>query len=231
MAFDNNLGAFLTLMAIVFAIPWIIMGAVYIKIHKGYLKDRFNLRFRRSSVIKVNFQTRTGRNIERYIVPDKHSLLHINGGTYAYIEELSTINTRYRIPEITLLQSQIHPPIGDVIEVQGQEVEISVPQPDGTLKKEKRKVPNYVISYASKKPETLNGHIAEEIQGVLDSHIVSDILTASNAYLRKIELLFIIACVCLVLIILFGFILIGMLNGIQNDLEMIKLANLAPNGL
>lgn len=201
--------------------PWIVAFGLYIKTHKGRLKDRFNLIWRKNRVVKVNFQTASGRNIERYIVPDKRGLLHISGGVYAYVHELATTNARFRIPEITIIESQIHPPTGDLTKLE-TEAEVSVPQTDGSVKKEKKMIPTYLLSFANKSPEKLNGHVAQEMKLALDSHIVEDVLTASDKTLRKIELMFILSCITLGAVVIIGIILGGMINGIQTDLEMMR---------
>lgn len=227
---DIRTKVYIATILISFSLPFVILGVRYTIKHKGLLKDRFNLTFRRNRVVKVNFITKSNRNIERYVVPDKRGFLHLYGGTYAFVEELARINTFYRIPEITLLQSQIQPPIGEVTAIE-KEVEVEILQPDGTKKLEKMKVPTFLLTFFNIKPESLNGHIAEEIELALNSHIVSDILTASDRTLKRIELMFILTCISLGAIVLLGLVLISMLNGIKTDLEGLKLAALAPNGL
>lgn len=195
----------------------------FISVNKGKLMDRFNLVFRRSRTIKVNVRTRSGRTIERFIVPDNRGILHVGKGVYAYVHEVATINARYRIPEITILETQIHPATPEIV-AKETEIEVKVAKGDGTFENTKMKIPNYFLSVAHLQPETLQGHVAQEMKQALDSHIVSDVLTASDKTMKKIELMFIMILVNLALTFIVGIVIYNAINGMQSDMEVVKYA-------
>lgn len=210
------------LFAIAFPIAVYLMW--FIKVNRGKLLDRFNLIWRRSRTIKVNLQTSSGRTIERYIVPDKRGLLHIGNGVYVFVREASTINARYNIPEISLLESQIHPPIPEIMATDISEIEVKVVQPDGSFKNEKRNIPAFALSFARLMPEKLKGHVAQEMKMALDSHIVEDVLTASDRTMKKIEIMFILLIGLAGLVLIIGIVLYSMLHQLQIDMEVIRFA-------
>jgi hypothetical protein len=188
---------------------------VWLFAKRKLIKDKFNLLFRKKRVVKVNFLTTSGRNEERFLVPDTQGMIHVDGQTSVYNRDLAIINARYRIPEITLIQNQIMPVMADIA-VLDKEVEVLVPNADGTETMVKRKIPDYVLTYKKISAKKLEGMTAQEVRNALDSKIIKDIVTATNPQMQKLEIMFwIVIAIAVIEIIGFYF-----LNSKINDLTV-----------
>lgn len=208
---------------IVFAVAALLPIIIwYLKTYRGKLMDRFNLMFRRAKTIKVNLK-RGNRTIERYIVPDKRGIFQIGDGIYTYISEMSDWNTRYGIPEITVVEGQVVPPIPDIIESETEQ-EVIVRKAEGITSKELRKVPFYMLTWKKLSPEKLKGLVAEEIKMALNSHIVEDVLTASDKTMKRLELMFFMQIGMCILLVLIAIGLFMKLGKLEAAMEVVKYA-------
>lgn len=198
-------------------IPAIATG-VWIAKNKGRWFDTYNLLFRKARCVKVNFHTASGRNIERFIVPDSRGFMRINGGVYKFHKEFAEINQRYRIPEVDVLESQITPPQAS-LGVDESDTEVDVAQPDGTVIKMKRKVPTYYRSFRREIPQKTNDLWAHEVAAFADSHIVMDITTATAQVLRQLQWTFYLSIATLVIMTIGLYMLNGNIDAITLRLD------------
>lgn len=201
------------LVQVMFLIPTLLC-IIWLAKNRKHAVDKFNLTFKKARTVKVNLHTRSGRVIERYVIPDARGLMQIEKGTYVFNKDLAQINAKYRIPEITVIESQPHGPIPDMVE-DGVEIEVVTPSANGMMITSKKMVPTWIASYRSHTPQKLAGKTAQEIQDALNSKIVHDIVNATAEQMKKIELIFYIVIGILVVVIL------GMFT-IHNDVSQLK---------
>lgn len=171
--------AFPTLMFIIWAIK-----------QNGRWSDTFNLLFRRSRCVKVNFHLASGRNVERYIIPDSQGWMRIGDGVYRYHKEFAEINQRYRIPEVSVLESQIAP-ASPALGM--SKIDMQVANEDGIVTEKEVLAPTYFLTYRNQAPKRLNELWAQEVARFADSNIVADITTATAQIMKRIEWTFYIA--------------------------------------
>lgn len=177
---------------------------------RGRVIDHFNLTFRRSRVIKVNLHTRSGPNIERFVVPDDRGFYEVAGGIYQFLKEVSIQNARYKIPEVTQAQGQISPSIPAIVEV-------TTIQND-KLTKETKEVPSWLLFWGSQTPAKINGKTAEEMRNFARSKIVNDAMTATSQTIATInsQKIFLIAiCAGVAILILAQVLIYGKLDGVS----------------
>jgi len=188
------------------------------------IPDLLRLRFKRKVVVKVNFLTRTGRNDERFIVPNHEGVMSINGGKYLFAREFAIINARWRIPEVTVLENQIHPPNNGIGRTALVETEVEVPNKDGTVTLKKVEVPSYVLSYRNQASQKLNGLWAHQMGEFADSGIVHDITVSTARVLKLLEWTFYLAIGSVVLTLLVGLILYNKMSDISHSIDAVTSA-------
>lgn len=130
---------------------WIGTQLSRFRLHIG---DWWRLRFQRSKVVSCRFQMPSGAIDNRFLIPNERSFFDLPHGLYKFDPKLSVRNVQYGIPEIDLIYQQTAPKDKNLILLE-EEIEIEVPSPDGTLVKEMRKVPTYVIKSIGLRPELL----------------------------------------------------------------------------
>lgn len=194
--------------------PLLFVGVLILIMNLGKLSDKLNLWFRKSRCVKVNFLTLSGRNIEKFVVPDSRGLMHINKGTYVFNKDYSVTNARYSIPEVSVYESQVAPPSPDIVEM-SVETEVHVPNGDGTDSIQLKKVPVHVVSFRRMSPQKLNGKTAQEVEGLLNAKIVDDIVNASSKQMQKLEMMFYLVLGLYALGLLTAFILYGNINDLR----------------
>jgi hypothetical protein len=186
---------------VLFALVWLA------KNKKRGLQKFVNLRFRRSRVVKVNLHTASGRNIECFPVPNSRGYVKVEGGLYRVVKEFSIWNAAYRIPEYDVIEAQIVPSDTTIGKIETEETEVEVVGKDGTIQKQKQKVPTYVISHQRSVPKSMEGRMAQEVHDMLDSKIIADIDASSDAVMNDVKLTKILVFVLLALTLV-GFVLI-----------------------
>lgn len=196
---------------------------------KGRWMDTINLQFRKSRCVKVNFHTASGRNIERFIIPDGQGFMRINGGVYKFEKEFAEINQRHRIPEVDVLESQITPPSPDVGS-SVTEVEVEQLQSDGTVVKVKKEVPTFFLTYKRQIPKRTNELWAQEVARFADSNIVADITTATARVMKILEWTFYITLLLLAVTVLGFFVVYSQVGDVKDLITIFMQQQAANNG-
>lgn len=204
------------------AMPFFLVFSVWFIKNRKDMKSKWNLLWHKNKTIKVNLITRSGRNREVYTVPDARGIMHIEKGSYVYHKETSVWNVKQALPEVTVLESQVSPPIPQLL-VSYVETELPEINGEGQVSVTKEKVPKYLLSYARMKAEKLLGKTAQEIESMLASKIVQDALRATSATMARVELIFIIVCVIAGLELLSGFLMYQKLNQIGATMEALRI--------
>lgn len=179
------------------AIPVFLLVGFWFLNNRKKLPSKWNLFWHRAKAVKVNFITRSGRNIEKIVVPDARGMMKIDGGSYPYLKEASVINADLRIPEITLSQSQPYPAIPEFIEVKLR-TKVRKPKEGGGFIEEDGDIPGHLVSFHNVKSLKLAGKVAEEYQQMLGSKIVDDIVKATSKRMEQLELMFYIVIAILI---------------------------------
>lgn len=198
--------------------------SLYVGRNAKRLKDVRNLWFRKARTVKVNFVTLSGRVIERFIVPDSRGIMRIEGGAYYYHKDVAQINAKHRIPEITILENQIHPPTADVARVRAPILDAQVGA--GDVSSVTDDVPTWVLSWRRLKPKELEGMVAQELASALNTKIINDIVNSSSPQMRKMELAFYVSLGILGVTVLGMLFLYAKLNDMQSLMEGLRFAAL-----
>lgn len=170
-------------LVITFFVGAIIMFLVSNALDNRKLSERFNVWFRKGRIVKVNFVTSSGRNRERFIVPDSRGLMHIDGGTYPFVKDVSIINSSLRVPEVWVLENQPHPISPTIVRSRV----INEIASDGTLSSTESDIPYYYLQFADAQPEKLKEKTAKELGEMLKSKIVDDIIRAGSKDLQRMS--------------------------------------------
>lgn len=182
-------------------LPLFLLAVVWFARNRKKLPSKWVLFWSRSRAIKVNFLTRSGRNIERIIKPDARGMMHIEGGSYPFLKEASTINAELRIPEVWVSESQPYPAIPDLVEVKVKTL-VKKPKEGGGFQEVESEIPGHLVSFHNIRSLKLAGKTAQEIEQMLGSKIVNDIVNATSKQMQRLELMFYItigiAFLCLV---------------------------------
>lgn len=216
---------------LLFTLPFVLMLIGWFVVNSQFLGDRFNLLLRKGRTVKVNFHTTSGRNVERYIIPDKRGNMHISGGFYAFVKELSVTNAKHRIPEIHCLEGQIQPLSPEIYQLEGVEADVKVLQPDGSSVPSRIRVPQYVASFVGLAPARLNGLVAQEVEAALNSHIIEDIVLATDKKLQQAAVTFILCIVILAVAVLSAIVIYNKLDDVQtlvNTMQVMRGASSSP---
>lgn len=207
----------------VFIFPWFVMVAFWLIKNRKRLTDKWNLTFNKARTVKVNFLTSSGRNIERFVKPDSRAIMHINGGSYTYHKDFSSLNAEHRIPEVWVMENQPHPVGGDIVRLVSK-TKVKEPQTDGSVKEVDAEVPTILLSFTHSTAQKLMGKTALEIEEMLNSKIINDIVNASSKQMQKLEMMFYI------MLGVGGLCVIGFLTiynqgkDIHTQLELLKLS-------
>lgn len=198
------------------AIPFLLLCIWAIKNRKT-LKDKFNLIFRRKKVVKINFRTATGFIIERYIIPNERGIANIDKGSYFINRDLCDFNAKYRIPEITFIETQPSVAVPELM-VQEIETDVLIPTSDGSVVTQKKKVPNYVLSTRRLTPKQVEKLTAQEIRTALDSKIIRDIVNATNPQMQKLDIMFWCVVATIPILLIGLYIIHNDIKSVQNDM-------------
>lgn len=201
--------------------PLAVLGALWFIKNRNRLSDWWNITFNKARTVKINLLTSSGRNIERFIKPDNKGILHINGAAYVFDRDFSVLNSLYRIPESWYIEGQISPVAPDFIEHKVK-TQVKVAKDNGTTVTEERELPSYTVSFSKATAQRIAGKTGYEIEELLKSKIVEDIVNASAKQMAKLEMMFYIllgvAAICLL-----GFMwLNGKLGDINTQLEVLR---------
>lgn len=183
-------------------------------------KDKFNLWFRKPRTIKVNLITRSGRNIEHFVVPDENGIFAIKDAAYLFDRDSSIHNARWRVPECTVYESQTHSPSTPVKEVLVPAI-VEIEGDDGTIVQEEKLVPRHVLSFRAVDPKTTEGMTAQQINRVVNAKIVRDIISASSTSLQKIDKMYLLLLVILGIIIVGGFMIGSAISDLKTGQEVL----------
>lgn len=205
------------------------ISAIWAIKNRNTLKDKFNLIFRRKKVVKINFRTATGFIVERYIIPNERGIANIENGSYFINRDLCDFNARYRIPEITFIETQPSVAVSDLL-MQTVKTKVKKITAAGEIVEVDEEVPNYVLSTRRLTPKRVSDLTAQEIRSALDSKIIQDIVTATNPQMQKIELMFYVmigtGVVCLI-----GFYLIhNEIAQLKNSIDTLARIGLSQRG-
>ncbi len=201
--------------------PLFLLAAFWLLKNRNRLSDWWNITFNKARTVKVNLLTASGRNIERFIKPDNRGILHINGSAYVFDRDFSVLNSLYRIPESWYIEGQISPVGPDFVEHKVK-TRVKVARDDGTTVEEERELPSYTVSFSKVTAKRIGDKTGHEIEELLKSKIVEDIVRASSKEMAKLELMFYIllgvAAICLL-----GFMWMnGKLGDVNTQLEVIR---------
>lgn len=214
----------------------IIIGLAYLFANRLYLRDIWNLRFRRARTCRADMHTGSNRVFTRYVVPDSRRHFRHKKGVYVFPKENFETDAKYGIPKADFLEGQIEDETGDVI-LSEVEVPVKETQADGSMKEVMKPIPQFLISHSKIKPKLL--HLARrdekgvlrnspvppvtamEMAEALDSKM-ADRITAAKMMDAKIQQVFIIIIINLVLLILIGVSLYSKMNSIDGHLQVIQ---------
>jgi hypothetical protein len=204
------------------------------------LKDVWYLITKRSRCVKVNFTTRTNTNIERYTVPDEYGMMHLDGGIYYYDQRYAKFNSKRRMYEITLLDNQFLPEKGALAEAESPiAVDVTYIDDAGIKKTEKRRVKQYVLSFAGIIPQKVTlpavkdekGIIiepeenfgAKELRDFAESHVSRDIVTATAQELTYMKYAMYASVFALAAVVVASFIIYQKIDHVQAMLDAARL--------
>jgi len=153
------------------------------------LSSKWTLFWHKSRAVKVNLLTRSGRNIEKIVEPDARGIMHIDGGAYPYLKETATINADLRIPEVWVSESQPYPAIPEIVKttVRGM---VKKPKEGGGFEDVEEDIPGHLVSFHNIRSLKLAGKTAQEIEQMLGSKIVDDIVNATSRQMQRLEIMF-----------------------------------------
>ena len=216
-----NVGAFIGTLIVTLLTGPLVTLVFWLIFNRNRLKDKWNLRFKRSRVVKVNVKTVSNRLIEKFLVPDSRGFIHFNGGVYRYDQAFASYSARYHIPEITICEGQIEP-ASPALGVLESEIEMEVLEADGkTVTVKKQKVPTYFLSMVRSHPKKLKidgakGDItAQEVKNLLESYIVERITLANSEMVKRQQLIFIMLIGVCIAVPLVGIILYSKVSHIE----------------
>lgn len=201
------------------------------------LPDIWNLTFRRSRTCRADMHTNAGRVITRYVVPDGRGLFRHRDGVYHFPKEAPEIDPLYSVPCADFLEMQIPAELGDLVvdDTNMLEVPVKKKAPDGTLKNEVVKVPQFMLNHAGIRPKLIplarrdekTGKVkvldeppvtSVEMADALDSKIVRDVTQASIADLQM-NRVFIVCLIILGVLVLGLFAVYGAAQHAQSTAQ------------
>lgn len=220
------------IIAIAFA-PGIILGALYLAKNMKRLPDIYRLVFKRDKCVLVRFRTRTNTIIERYMIPDEHGIMRIDGGIYQYDSKLACFNKRRRMHEFVCIENQFFSEKGELHKLTVK-APVIVTGENGAQETREEEVPQYVLSFANIIPKKIvipgeedeDGNIlpeehlgAKELNDFAESHVSKDIITATAQEMGFLKIAALLAGGALIVAALVGVVLYNKVDHLQTALD------------
>lgn len=234
----------LEILELMFALP-LAWAFIYLIRNRKNALDIYNRIARRSRCVHVTFRTRAKYAIDRFLVPDQHGMMDIEGGVYHYLQEFAVWNPKHRMYSISFIEGQIEPEPGLLVRAMVRVPVERKNEATGLLEMKEEEVPSYIVDLANVHPKLVEIEVPEtrinadgKMQTIMvtkrktakalhefkQQKVATDIVEASSPAFQRLQTIMIICMVTCGLLVLGGYLFYQKLGTLQNQIDILASA-------